>query len=151
MAAAHEALSPQMKARIQGLIVEHGVGDSRLNLPGEYRGGNTKGLPVQTRATVRHPLVIRHPQTGVKVLYAPSGSPFGIVDMEADDAMELLRELKIHATEPRFTQRAAARTGNLVIWDNYAVMHSATPTRYSDGDGERRLLYRISTRDVLQL
>lgn len=153
MAAAYEALSAAMKVRIDDLIVEHGIGDARLYLEGEYRGGVMKGAeaPVQTRPTFRHPLVVRHPQTGAKVLYAPAGSAFGIVGMDTDEAIALLRELKMHATQPQFMQRAAARTGSVLIWDNYAVMHSATPTRYSNRDGERRLLYRISTRDVLPL
>jgi len=152
MAAAYDALPAAMKIRIDDLIVEHGIGDARLYLEGEYRGGVMKGdAPVQTRPTFRHPLVIRHPQTGAKVLYAPAGSAFGIVGMDTDDAIALLRELKMHATQERFMQRAAARAGSVLVWDNYAVMHSATPTRYSDRDGERRLLYRISTRDVVSL
>lgn len=151
MIRAYSQLSGEMKHRIDGLVVEHGVGDPRLNFVNEHRGGNVAAPPVQSRPTVRHPLVLRHPQTGEKVLYAPSGSPFGIVGMTTEDGLALLRELKVHATQVAFVHRAAARSGSLLIWDNYAVMHSATPTLYSDEDGERRLLYRISTREILPL
>ena len=149
MTAAYDALPEETKARVEGLIVRHGVGDPRLHLDGEYRGGQTAIPPVQTRPVVEHPLVMRHPQTGRKTIYSPTGSAFDIVGMETEEALALLRELKIHAVQPQFRQRAAARTGSVLIWDNYAVMHSATDTRYSDRDGERRLLYRISTRDVV--
>jgi taurine dioxygenase len=56
--------------------------------------------------------------------------------------------LKRHALQPRFMQRARAAANSILIWDNYAVMHSATPTEYSDEDGKRRLIYRYSTRTI---
>ncbi len=151
MGAAYDALSSAMRARMDGLVVEHGEGAQELNFEGEKRGGAGYGGLKNSRPLVRHPLVMRHPQADRKVLYAPSGSAWGIEGMAHAEAIALLRELKQHATRPEFVQRAAARTGTVLIWDNYAVMHSATPTLYSDKEGERRYLYRISTRDVVRL
>ena len=62
--------------------------------------------------------------------------------------IELLIELKKHALQPQFRQQARADVGSMLIWDNYSVIHSATPTKYSDDDGNRRLLHRISTRGL---
>ena len=151
MAAAYAALPAAMRARIEDLVVDHGMGDPRLYLDNERRGHGGNDAPVQIRPTVRHPLVRRHPQTGEKVLYSPSGSPFGVVGMQTDEAIALLRELKIHAVQPQFVQAARAEAGTVLIWDNNAVMHSATPTRYSNKDGERRLVYGVRTRDVVDL
>lgn len=142
MVAAYAALSPEMKARIEDLVVIHGVGDERLLLEGEHRG---RGELANSRPAVHHRLA------GERMLYAPSGSPRGIVGMEEQAAIDLLLTLKRHAVQPYFRTAAAARTGSLLIWDNHAVMHSATPTRYSDADGERRMIYRISTRAIPQL
>ena len=38
--------------------------------------------------------------------------------------------------------------GEVLIWDNFAAMHSATPIDYSAEDGKRRLLHRISIKGV---
>jgi taurine dioxygenase len=81
-------------------------------------------------------------------LYAISGSSCGIVGMDEDEAIALLVDLKKFATQAQFVQRARAETGCIVIWDNFAVLHSATPTEYSDEEGKRRLLHRISTRGL---
>jgi len=145
MVAAYAALPPEMKQRIEGMTVIHGKGDKRLMLEGEYRGrANVPQLP-----PVYHPLVRAHPVTGEKLLYAPAGSATGIVGLEEQEALDLLWKIKLHATQEQFQAEGAARTGGLLIWDNFAVLHSATPTRYSDRDGERRLIYRISTREIL--
>jgi taurine dioxygenase len=136
-----------MKERLENLVVIHGKGDKRLMLKGEYRGrANVPSLP-----PVYHRLVQTHPVTGEKVLYAPAGSAAGIVGMEEQEALDLLWKVKLHATQEQFQAEAAARTKGVLIWDNFAVLHSATPTRYSDKDGERRLIYRVSTRDIPQV
>ena len=148
MAAAWDALPTDMKARIEHLQVLHQVSGGRNEktfLPGEKRGRNASP---HTWRDVIQPLVLAHPATGRKALYAISGSSFGIVGMDEDKAIQLLIELKKHATQPQFVQRARAEPGSIVIWDNFAVMHSATPTEYSNEDGKRRLLHRISTRGL---
>ena len=46
-----------------------------------------------------------------------------------------------------FLPEVRRRTSGVValIWDNFATMHSATALEYSNEDGKRRRLYRIST------
>jgi alpha-ketoglutarate-dependent taurine dioxygenase len=44
----------------------------------------------------------------------------------------------------RFVQSVKGAAGDVVLWDNFAVMHAATPTRYSDADGERRVIHRLT-------
>jgi alpha-ketoglutarate-dependent taurine dioxygenase len=147
MVAAYAALDDEMKARLEDVVVIHGKGRKELMLEGEYRGrADVPSLP-----QVYHRLAQNHPVTGEKLLYAPAGSPSGIVGMDEEEALDLLLKVKIHATQDRFTAEGAARTGGVLIWDNFAVLHAATPTRYSDRDGERRRIYRISTREIPQL
>ena len=134
-----------MQQKIEGLVVEHGVGDRRLLLEGEDRGQNDSA---DARPAVRHPLVMTHPVTGETAISTPSGSARGIVGMDDEEGIALLIAVKRHMIQPQFCTSAAARSNTVVIWDNYAVMHSATPTKYSDADGERRMIYRISTRDI---
>ena len=86
---------------------------------------------------ITHPLVRSHPVTGRKALYAVSGSSYGIVGMPEDEAVTLLDELAAHATQPKYVYSLAYRVGDVVIWDNASLLHSATLT---DPDDPRTLV-----------
>ena len=142
LAAAYDALPPTTKDMLEPLQVLHDPRGGKVNLPDEVRGrGATQPLPVVT-----HPLVMRHPVTGRRALFGISGTASGIVGVDEAEAIDLLLGLKRHALQPQFRQRARVEAGTILIWDNFAVMHCATRTEYSDDDGKRRLLYRISTK-----
>jgi taurine dioxygenase len=144
-AAAYEALSREVKDGIDDLRVIHDPRGGRVPLlEGEVRGDSSSStLPV-----VEHPLVIRHPVTGRRALFGFSGTATGIVGWEEDEALTLLVSLKEHAVQRRFRQHARAEPDSILMWDNFSVVHSATPTSYSDEPGHRRRLKRISTRHV---
>jgi len=141
---AYDDLSVAMKRRIDGLLAVHHYGN-RNNLDEATRtvasvlSDNQKAkMPVIT-----HPLVRRHPVTGRSALYAVSGSSFGIVGMPDDEARALLDELATHATQPKYQLRLHYGVGDLVIWDNASLLHSATLTdpRYP------RVLWRITLKE----
>ena len=60
----------------------------------------------------------KHPITGRTALYSVSGSSFGIEGMPQDEALELLDELKRHATQEKYQLRLKYGVGDVVIWDN---------------------------------
>jgi taurine dioxygenase len=92
---------------------------------------------------VRHRIVRRHPVTGRKALYAVSGSSFGIEGMPKDEAVGLLDELRRHATRDNYQLRLKYGVGDLVIWDNASLLHSATLTDPEDP----RTLWRITVKE----
>lgn len=145
MVGAYAALDPDVRRRVAGLVVRHDPngGHPDLVFPGEYRGRSSRRTEVPE---VKHPLVIRHPVSGAGALYGLSGTAVGIVGLDDDSAIPLLRSLKRHALSGDFEQRARVDVGTILVWDNLAAMHCATPTVYSDRDGERRVLHRISLR-----
>jgi taurine dioxygenase len=153
LGAAYDSLPEATKSEIAGLRVVH---DRRGGLPelfvdGERRGSGMsvdRGSASPSSPTCVHPLVIRHPISGERALYGISGTPVGIEGLDTAAAVELLQRLKRHALRPEFLHAATATVGSILVWDNLSVMHTATPTEYSDADGERRRLYRISTRAV---
>jgi len=61
------------------------------------------------------------------------------------DGRLFLMELTEHATQRPFVYRHVWRDGDLVIWDNLATMHRATPF---DDAKYRRELRRVTTIDV---
>lgn len=146
-ALAYDALDDAMKQRLEGLIGLHCLGGSP-ELPGE----KIPFVPESTAAAGihKHPLVISHPVTGRKALFT-SGTAFGVEGLDREEGRELIAELRAHVTQPRFVTRYKVETGDILLWDNFQVMHSATPTEYSDEPGRRRLLYRISTKGMPEL
>ena len=65
--------------------------------------------------------------------------------MALPDARLLIKDLLEHATQPEFVHNHAWRDNDLVIWDNRATMHRATPF---DDQRYRRELRRVTTLDL---
>jgi len=151
MVAAYEALSDDMKARIDDLTVLHHYGNRQD--PVEGAGSRTAASPL-TEAQRRqvknyfHPLVMRHPVTGRKALYGVSGSSFGIVGMDDAAATALLDELAAHATREQFIYSHRYRVGDVVLWDNLSTLHSASLIDPATGPEDSRLLHRISVKGL---
>ncbi len=142
---AYDALSEGMRQRISDLNVLHHYGNR--DDAGEASATAAQPLTDQQKEQVKnvyHPIVRPHPVTGRPALYAVAGSSFGIVDMPDDEALELLNELKAHATQPQFVYQHRYEVGDLVVWDNSSTLHSATPGQPASCPAEERLLYRIS-------
>jgi taurine dioxygenase len=85
----------------------------------------------------------KHPVTGRTALYAVSGSSFGIDGMPEDEAIDLLDELKAHATQQKYQYSLKYGVGDVVIWDNASLLHSATLIDPNDP----RTLWRITIKE----
>ena len=122
MRAVHDALPAAMKARLVGLVAEHSYWYSRV------LGGGPEPTEEERRSRppARHALVHVHPRSGRKVLYLASHIS-SIEGWPDDEARALLDELRAFATQPRFVFAHRWRVGDVVIWDNLATMHRATP------------------------
>jgi len=139
MRAAYDALSVDLKAQLDGLRVHHSIAYSRQVLGFEL---SEKEQDILKGAV--HPLIRVLPGLGRKSLYVASHASH-IIDWPVPEGRLLLRELIEHATQPQFVYRHTWREGDLVIWDNRATMHRATP--FADGKF-RRELRRVTTLDV---
>ena len=121
MRAAYDALSSDLKEKIEDLVVEHSIWYSR-----ELAGLSVSDEERATRPASRHKLVHVHPGSGRKVLYLASHASH-VVGLPMEEGRALLKELMAFATQPRFVHRHEWRVGDLVIWDNLATMHRGTP------------------------
>jgi taurine dioxygenase len=142
--AAYDGLPETMKGRIEDLVALHHYGnrddlDKSSRTVASVLTGDQEGK----LSWVRHRIVRRHPVTGRKALYAVSGSSFGIEGMPKDEAVGLLDELKRHATQDKYQLRLKYGVGDLVIWDNASLLHSATLTDPEDP----RTLWRITVKE----
>jgi alpha-ketoglutarate-dependent taurine dioxygenase len=135
---AYDALPEATQRRIDGRVARH-VYQSRYSarkLP-QLAGERRKTIGA---ASVLHPLMRTHPESGRKAIYINPIRIEEIVGMETGEALGLLDELLAHATEPRFEYRHKWKAGDTVIWDNRCLLHKA------NGDypvAQVRYLYRL--------
>ena len=139
--AAYDDLSTAMKARIEPLLGIHHYGN-RHDVDEASRTAASVLTAEQkvTMPVITHRIARPHPVTGRKALYAVSGSSFGIVGMPDDEALDLLDELAAHSTKPAYLLRFKYGVGDVVVWDNASLLHSATLIDPDDA----RTLWRIT-------
>lgn len=144
---AYEDLPDAMKKRIEGRVTLNVYGNrddldlqSRTSAPPPTQEQKDK----RGAHLIRHPLVRRHPYSGRKALYSVSGTSFAIEGMPDDEGLALLRELAAHSTQPKYQYRMRYGVGDVVIWDNASVLHSATLTDPADP----RTLFRITVKET---
>ena len=142
--AAYDELPASLKRKIDGLVALHHYGNrDELDKGSRTVASVLTEEQEQKMAWVRHPIARRHPITGRTALYAVSGSSFGIEGMPEDEAIDLLDELKRHSTQEKYQLRLKYGVGDVVIWDNASLLHSATLTDPADP----RTLWRITLKE----
>ncbi|MBX7457830.1 TauD/TfdA family dioxygenase [Qipengyuania sp. 1NDH17] len=141
MGAAYESLPEEMKRRLEGMEAFH-TADHIYSPEGAYaktdQGSALRGQELKTGAT--HPVVIRHPQTGQKLLYVNPGFTIHFAGMTRQESMPLLMELFTHAMNPEFQCRVEWAPGTVAIWDNRTTWHYAM----NDYQGYAREMHRIT-------
>lgn len=138
---AYDDLPGELKARIDNLFSLHVHQSSRS--PRELTKLSPEDLAKIPKAI--QPLVIQHPGSGRPALYLNTGRMEGIEGMAPDAAYALIEDLYRRATDNRYEYRHQWRVGDMVIWDNQAVMHQAN----ADYDPEqKRFLYRLMIQGV---
>lgn len=78
------------------------------------------------------------PRDGRRALFLGRRPRSYVVGLEVAESEALLDALWAHATQARFTMRHAWRIGDLLMWDNLAVLHR----RDAFDPGARRRLHR---------
>ena len=133
---AHDALPGALRAMVRGRRAFHAYLSRRA----------PRKLLTRTKAEEDgssgcwQPLVRRHPETGRDGLYFNPMRCDDVegLDREAGDA--LLDRLHAHADQPAFQYSHRWRLGDVLMWDNRAVLHQAT---FDFDPAERRYLHRI--------
>ena len=145
--AAYDDLPEGMKKRIAPLYGIHHYGNR--NDQDEKSRTVASVLTDEQKAKmplITHKIARPHPITGRTSLYAVSGSSFGIVGMPDDEARDLLDELAAHSTQPKYQLRFKYGVGDIVVWDNASLLHSATLIDPDDA----RTLWRITLLETSQ-
>ena len=90
---------------------------------------------------VEWPVVRTHPESGRKCLYLGEHAA-RIKGMSFEDGRALIDRLNAHATQDKYVYRHVWQPNELVMWDNRALMHSATEF---DWMNDVRILRRTTT------
>lgn len=142
MAAAYAALSDGLKSVLEGLCAIHSdavcpevaIPEIQSDFDGRLK---FDGVP---SVRTRHPVVVRHPISGAKVLYVNSGFTERFDGWTIEESRPLLNYLFDHGGRPEFTYRHRWRPGDVAFWDNRVIWHRAL----DDTPGQRRELHRIT-------
>ena len=139
MYAAYEALSPPVRALVDGLRAVH---DVTKPMRKAIAAGHTKlGLAeMQARwPPVEHPVVVTHPETGRKALFVNRNSTTRLVGVSERENDALLPFLLDHVRSPEFQCRFHWEPDSIAFWDNRSVQHYAV----ADYD-QRRVMHRVT-------
>jgi taurine dioxygenase len=142
--AAYDDLPADEKLRIADLVALHHYGNRDELDTGSRTVASVLTDEQERKVTwVKHRVARPHPVTGRTALYSVSGSSFRIEGMPDEAGILLLDKLKRHATQEKYQLRLKYGVGDVVIWDNSSLLHSATLTDPLDP----RTLWRITVKE----
>ena len=119
--AAYDALPEEPKRRLDRMVAEHSIFNSRARLGfTNFSDEERRGMPPVPQVVVR-----TIPESGRKSLYLAShaGRIFGMPEHEG---RALIDQLTAHATQRQFVYTHRWRINDLVMWDNRCTMHRGT-------------------------
>jgi taurine dioxygenase len=141
MGAAYDSLTDELKTEIEELEAFHSA-DHIYASDGVYAqtdiASELRGQAKTTGAT--HPVVIRHPATGRRLLYVNPAFTVNIVGRSRAESRPLLERLYAAAMDPAHQCRIAWEPGSVAIWDNRTTWHYAL----NDYQGHAREMHRIT-------
>lgn len=127
MRAAYDALTPEMRSRVESLSARHSLHYSQSKLGHEHREGSAyNGYGFHDGPVPLRPLVKTHPETGRKSLLIGRHA-HAIPGMDPAESERFLDELIEFACQPPRVYHHRWQPGDTVIWDNRCLLHRATP------------------------
>jgi taurine dioxygenase len=143
MAAVFESLSPGLQQTLQSLSAIHSA-KHVFGYEGRWsRRADADGRilnPDVVPEDAKHPVVIKHPKSGRRILYVNPGFTVRIDGWTESESKALLDYLYSEAMRPEFQCRFRWAAGSIAFWDNLMTWHYAL----NDYHGYRRLMHRIT-------
>ncbi|MEU1151540.1 TauD/TfdA family dioxygenase [Streptomyces sp. NPDC005918] len=141
---AYTDLPPEMRQRIEGMRAVHSI-QQLGTLQSQASGGQSSAAAgsLAGHAEVEHPLVLTHPVTGAHSLLLGSMVIRCVAGLSEEDSRSLVDDLLEHTTSAPYLYSHSWSQGDLVVWDNLATLHTASPC---DSSRHLRLLYRAAVR-----
>ena len=120
-------MPPALKDRIRDRAVWHRLSHSRARISPELAA-----LPMFHKWPDQlWRAVWRNPVNGAEALYIASHA-FAVEGMEDDEGTKLIDDLIAWVTQPQYTYAHQWRVGDVLIWDQRAVLHRGTAWNYKE-------------------
>jgi taurine dioxygenase len=132
--AAYVSMPGQLQKRIEGLRVVYrfSIDSSKMKFgkhPEKCLRISRVGQMAQSHPSVQtrviHPLVYTQAETGRRVLNVSPWFAEGIEDMENSEGDALLEEVVSYAIQPRLAYYHHWQPNDMVLWDNWRMLHCA--------------------------
>jgi taurine dioxygenase len=147
MANIYDTMPPHLRAMVQGRSAKHDPVlrymvsqadvDASLSL-GELMERGRRELPAAT-----HPCVITHPVNKQRILYMNEGFTTSIDGISHELGQAALKELFAFIKQPEHIQTHSWELGDVIVWDNRMLIHSAGCM----AAGDYQTIYRLGIDD----
>ncbi len=141
MYAAHDDLPAAVRTRLEGTTATHDFNkfwEWMRRRPGSTRAPLTEQQR-RLKPPVSHPVLMTHPITGRRVLYANPGYTVRIDGWDERESDDMLAFLFEHQLQPQYRHVHRWTAGDVLIWDDLCTLHNAWPDY---GPDEHRLIKR---------
>ena len=127
MQAAYVGLPDELKRKLEGKTVLHDFNKFWEMMRREKGSARPPLTEAQRKAKppVSHPIFLRHPITGRKVLYANPGYSMRINELAQEESDETLEFLFAHQLKPEYRYRFEWTQGDVLMWENFGTIHNA--------------------------
>jgi taurine dioxygenase len=141
MHAAYDGLPSHLKISLQGKTVLHDFNKfwDKMRLEKGSKRPPLTDAQRKAKPPVSHPIFLKHPITGRKVLYANPGYSMRINELPQKESDETLEFLFAHQTRPEYRYASRWTEGDVLMWENFGTIHNAVADY---GPDEHRLIKR---------
>ena len=136
----------ELRARLEGKTALHSAAAAYgpQGTYGEQDQGNDRSMKIlyseQANKSEPHPIIAKHPESGLETVFGTVGYIHTIVGLEAEESQQLIRDLYAWQTREEFQYTHQWQPNMLVMWDNRSLLHRA----YGGYDGHARELHRLT-------
>lgn len=141
MCAAYDDLPEELKRQLEGKTALHDFDkfwEMMRRRPGSTRPPLSEAQR-RTKPPVSHPVVLTHPISRRKALYANPGYTTRIDGLPQAESDRMLELLFAHQTRDEYRYAFHWQVGDVLVWDNLRVIHQAVADY---GPDEQRLMKR---------
>src|SRR5438552_14945372 len=141
MQAAYADLPAEVKRELEGKTVLHDF-NKFWEMMRQEKGSKRPPLTEAQRKAkppVSHPIFLRHPLTGQRVLYCNPGYAVRINELPEKESEAMLAFLFEHQLKPKYIHTSRWEEGDVLVWEDIGTIHNAVADY---GPGEHRLVKR---------
>ena len=127
MQAAYADLPADVKRKLDGKHVLHDFNKFWEMMRREKGSQRPPLTDAQRKAKppVSHPIFLRHPLTGRKVLYCNPGYAVRINELAGKESDEMLDYLFEHQLKPQYLYTSRWEEGDVLVWEDIGTIHNA--------------------------